>query len=101
MKHSHIKPVPYYSTYIDSSERTLAAALSALTAPLMLVPVWLEIKRRWNVPLAIFMDDILILCQSKEQIVEIYDWLHNRLLSDYDLELNVTKSEAADLQMGN
>jgi hypothetical protein len=33
MKHSQIKPLPYYSTYTNSSERTLAAALRAEIVP--------------------------------------------------------------------
>lgn len=95
-KQKYVAPLMQWTRDLPLEVRgiPLSSPLSALTAPLMLVPVWLEIKRRWNVPLAIFMDDILILCQTKDQTAEIYAWLHNRLISDYDLELNAKKTES-------
>ena len=33
MKHSHIKPVPYFSTYVSCNEQQLAKALRAEVVP--------------------------------------------------------------------
>ena len=41
----------------------LGSSLSAILAPLMLVPLWLELKRCFQVPFMIYMDDILVLCE--------------------------------------
>lgn len=72
----------------------ISSPLSAILAPLMLLPLWFRLKRLWNVPLAIYMDDILILCEDKAQQADIYEWLHNNLHSEYDLELNSSKTES-------
>ena len=42
----------------------LGSALSALAAPLMLMPLWLELRRRFGVPVMVFMDDVLVCCRD-------------------------------------
>ena len=45
----------------------LGSPISAILAPVMLLPLWLQIKKMFNVPMIIFMDDVLIFAQNKEQ----------------------------------
>lgn len=78
----------------------LASPLSCLTAPLMLVPLWLKLKRNFKVPIAIYMDDILILSKSEQEINQIHQFLHNNLHHDYDLDLNVEKTQSGRFSTG-
>lgn len=70
----------------------LGSALSAIAAPLMLVPLWLELRRRFDVPVMVFMDDVLVCCRDPQQCVEAYAFLENRLHDDFDLAINTDKS---------
>lgn len=70
----------------------LGSALSALTAPLMLVPLWLELRRRFGVPVMVFMDDVLVCCRDQKECVSVYAFLENRLHDDYDLAVNAAKT---------
>lgn len=54
----------------------LGSPLSAILAPLMLVPIWLQLKSRFHVPFMVYMDDILIFCEDELQCSEIYASLH-------------------------
>lgn len=70
----------------------LGSPLASLCAPLMLVPLWLELRRRFDVPLSVYMDDVLVGCRDEAECAAVYGFLSNRLHSDYDLELNAAKS---------
>lgn len=70
----------------------LGSPVSAIVAPVLLLPVWLEIKRRFNVPLLVWMDDALVLGRDPGEIADIYQCLENRLALDYDLHLNTDKT---------
>ena len=63
----------------------LGSALSGVAAPLMLVPLWLELRRRFNVPLTVYMDDVLVCCRDREEGAEVYAYLVRRLGEDFDL----------------
>lgn len=70
----------------------LGSPVSAIAAPLMLLPIWLEIKRRFNVPILVWMDDVLVLGRDAGEIADIYQCLENRLALDYKLHLNTDKT---------
>ena len=70
----------------------LGSPLSGIAAPLMLVPLWLELKRRFGVPLAVYMDDVLVCCRDRVEAAEVYALLANRLGADYDLTPNYGKT---------
>jgi len=70
----------------------LGSPLSAILAPLMLIPLWLELKRHFGVPFLVYMDDLLVLCENEHQCAEIYAFVANRLAADYSLTLHVGKS---------
>ena len=72
----------------------LGSPLSALLAPLMLVPLWLEMKRRFRVPFLVYMDDLLVLCEDEDQAARIYAFVADRLYSDYGLTLNHGKTSS-------
>lgn len=63
----------------------LGSPLSGVAAPLMLVPLWLELKRRFGVPLTVYMDDVLVCCRDREEGAEVYGYLVRRLGEDFDL----------------
>lgn len=70
----------------------LGSPLSAILAPLMLIPLWLQIKKMFNTPILVFMDDILILAKSQEQLTDIYIYLENSLAENFKLKLNLSKT---------
>ena len=63
----------------------LGSPLSGVAAPLMLVPLWLELRRRFGVPLTVYMDDVLVCCRDREEGAEVYAHLVRRLSEDFDL----------------
>ena len=101
-KHKYLLALNEWTTNLPLEHKgiPLSSPLSAVTAPLMLVPTWLYIKRRWNLPIAIYMDDVLILCESKHEISEIYEFLHNTLYAQFKLELNQDKTESGQFSNG-
>lgn len=70
----------------------LGSPLSAILAPLLLIPLWLEIRRRYRLPLLVFMDDILVCTHSEQQSSEIYAFIVEYLHKNYDLEVNIGKT---------
>ncbi|GAB6119373.1 reverse transcriptase domain-containing protein [Dysgonomonas termitidis] len=72
----------------------IGSAVSAILAPVMLVPVWLEVQRRFRVPFIVFMDDVFICTESQEQAAEVYAYLQNTLSFSYDLDLNAEKTQS-------
>ena len=69
----------------------LGSAMSAILAPLMLVPLWLEVKRTYHTPLLVYMDDALIFCRSEQQAARLYGLIEARLWYNYKLKINTTK----------
>lgn len=70
----------------------LGSPLSSILAPVMLVPLWLLIKKMFDVPMLIYMDDILIFARTQDQVTEIYVFLQNYLDEQYTLRLNFSKT---------
>lgn len=70
----------------------LGSPLSSILAPVMLVPLWLLIKKMFDVPMLIYMDDILIFARTQDQVTEIYVFLQNYLDEQYSLRLNLAKT---------
>ena len=70
----------------------LGSPLSAILAPVMLLPLWLQIKKMFNVPMIVFMDDVLIFAKDREQMTDIYVFLENELSMNYHLKLNLNKT---------
>lgn len=52
----------------------------------------LPLRRRFDVPVMVFMDDVLVCCRDPQQCVETYAFLENRLHDDFDLAINTDKS---------
>jgi hypothetical protein len=75
----------------------LGSPLSAILAPVMLLPVWLALKRRFSVPFLVYMDDVLILCEDEHQCGEIYAALDSALQCRYDLSLHIGKTSSGAL----
>lgn len=63
----------------------LGSPVSAVAAPLMLVPLWLEVRRTFGVPLTVYMDDVLVCCRDAQQCAEVYALIERRLHDDFDL----------------
>ncbi|GHV39041.1 hypothetical protein FACS1894179_03350 [Bacteroidia bacterium] len=72
----------------------IGSAVSAILAPVMLVPVWLEVQRRFKTPFIVFMDDVFFCTESQDQAAEIYAYLQNTLSCFYDLDLNAEKTQS-------
>lgn len=70
----------------------LGSPLSGIVAPLMLLPLWLEVKRRFGVPLTVYMDDVLVCCRDRAEAAEVYALIENRLSSDFDLRPHYGKT---------
>lgn len=72
----------------------LGSPLSAILAPIMLLPLWLQIKRRFGVPFIVYMDDVLVCTENENRSFEIYAYIDNYLSANYDLELNTAKTSS-------
>lgn len=70
----------------------LGSALSAIVAPVMLLPLWLEIKRRFKLPLLVFADDILVCTRDESQSADIYTFMAGYLHRHYNLETSARKT---------
>jgi hypothetical protein len=75
----------------------LGSPLSAVLAPVMLVPLWLEIKRRYQAPLLVFMDDVLVLARTQTECNAIYALMENTLAREYDLAFNPEKVQSGKI----
>lgn len=78
----------------------LGSPVSAVAAPLMLVPLWLEVRRTFGVPLTVYMDDVLVCCRDAQQCAEVYALIENRLHDDYDLAPHPGKTESGRFATG-
>jgi hypothetical protein len=67
---------------------SLGSPLSAILAPVMLISLWLQVKRRFGVPFIVYMDDVLICTADENQSMEIYAYIGNYLQINYELDLN-------------
>ncbi|MDR0693807.1 MAG: hypothetical protein LBF81_00710 [Prevotellaceae bacterium] len=72
----------------------LGSAMSAILAPLALLPLWLAVKRKYKVKLLVFMDDVLILCKEPYIPREIWQFLSTRLSADLGVTLNLDKTKS-------
>lgn len=91
-KKKYVRPVNEWTKLLPLTQGIpLGSPLSAILAPMMLIPMWLHIKRTWNVPMVIYMDDVLIMTQSVEQCNAIYVFIENYLVREFNLYLNLDK----------
>jgi hypothetical protein len=72
----------------------LASPVSAVLAPLLLLPLWFKLRRVFDVQLLVYADDLLLFCKSPEVCAKLFAWLHNRLLEDYGLQLQAEKTQS-------
>ena len=72
----------------------LGSALSGVLAPVMLLPMWLGLKRRFGCPLLVYMDDVLICTSDALQCSEVYAYLDGYLNREFDLAFNASKSRS-------
>ncbi|MDR3132675.1 MAG: hypothetical protein LBU42_01460 [Prevotellaceae bacterium] len=73
----------------------LGSAMSAILAPVALIPVWLALKRRHreNVKLIIYMDDVLVLCREPGLSRSVWQMLSQKLYANLGVELNPDKTK--------
>lgn len=69
----------------------LANPLSSIIAQCILLPVWLEIKKKFNVPFVVFMDDMLFFTRNQSEREYLWQYINNKLHNNYQLELNLQK----------
>lgn len=72
----------------------LGSAMSAILAPLALLPLWLAVKRKHKVKLLVFMDDVLVLCKEPYMPRDIWTFLSARLSVDLGVALNLDKTKS-------
>jgi hypothetical protein len=88
-----VKPVN-----IDGARQSLAptkgSPVSAVVAPLLLLPLWLQMRRTFDIQLLVYADDVLFFCKSQEVCGRVFIFLHNRLFQDYDLQLQAEKTQS-------
>jgi hypothetical protein len=70
----------------------LGSSMSNIMAPVGLIPIWLEIKKKFNVKFIVFVDDVLFLCKSDYDAREIWNYLSATLLNQWQLNLNTDKT---------
>lgn len=89
-----VAPVRNWTKSLPLDERgiPLASPVSALLAPLMLVPLWLKLAKTFDVRLMVYADDFIVLCKTKETCGDVFAFIHNTLLRDYDLQLQPKKT---------
>ena len=69
----------------------IGSPVSCLAAPLLLVPVWLDLRQQFGLPLLVYADDIMVFCKTQEECGRIFAWLNKRLHEDYALSLQIDK----------
>ena len=72
----------------------IGSPVSCLAAPLLLVPVWLDLRQRFGLPLLVYADDIIVFCKTQEECGRVFAWLNNRLHEDYALSLQIDKTRS-------
>ncbi|MDR1628980.1 MAG: hypothetical protein LBS36_02030 [Oscillospiraceae bacterium] len=72
----------------------LGSCMSAILAPLGLIPVWLNAKRRYDIKMIIFMDDALIMCRDESTSKLVWKLLAADLHENLKLSLNPAKTKA-------
>lgn len=70
----------------------MGSAMSCILATMALVPIWLGIKRKFNVKLLVFADDILVLCKDDHTARLVWDYITGKLLVDLGVRLNAQKT---------
>jgi hypothetical protein len=60
----------------------------------MLVPLWLRLKKQFGVPFLVFMDDVLVMCESAQETHDVHRFLVNTLHKEYALSLNAAKTQS-------
>ena len=79
----------------------LGSNMSAILAPLGLLPIWLQITREYHVKFIVFMDDILVLCKDENTARDVWHFLAESLDKNLKLQLNVTKTKSGRLSSTN
>ena len=72
----------------------LGSNISSILAPLGLLPIWLQIKKEYDVKLIVFMDDVLVLCQDENTAREVWHSLADYLERNLKLQLNIDKTKS-------
>jgi len=70
----------------------LGSSMSNIMASVGLVPIWLELKRKYEVKFIVFVDDLLVLCKSDYLARQVWDYLSATLQNQYQLKLNLDKT---------
>jgi hypothetical protein len=75
----------------------LGSCMSAALAPIGLIPTWLNVKRRYDVKMIVFMDDALILCKDEPTARQVWLQLSHDLQANLQLSLNPAKTKTGRL----
>lgn len=78
----------------------VGSALSGILGPVLLLPLWLSLRRLHDVPLLVYMDDFMICAEDEARCAEIHAWVDRCLSELYDLELNRAKSRSGRFATG-
>ena len=66
--------------------------LSSVLAPISMIPLCIEMKRRFDVKFIVFMDDFLIFAKDEETARKVWIFLTNSLEENLHLQLNIEKT---------
>lgn len=78
----------------------VGSALSGILGPVLLLSLWLSLRRLHDVPLLVYMDDFMICAEDEARCAEIHAWVDRCLSELYDLELNRAKSRSGRFATG-
>ena len=77
----------------------IGSSLSAIVSALVLMPLWLELKKMPGVKFIVYMDDILVLGKSEGEIAECYQVINHHLDTQLQLHLNERKTHSGRLSL--
>jgi GTPase SAR1 family protein len=70
----------------------MGSSMSIIMSALGLIPIWLGIKKKFDVKFIVFVDDVLILCKSDYDARRVWIFLAEELEKTLKLHLNVDKT---------
>lgn len=76
----------------------LSSSVSKAWAPLLYVPLLLELKRKFSVKFIVFVDDFWLMCPDSHTMEEVYAYVHNGLRS---LALSINHQKVCSGRLGS
>jgi hypothetical protein len=88
----HKRMMAWVATLPAGTGIPLGSCMSAILAPLGLIPTWLNVRRRYDVKIIVFMDDALIMCKDTSAARLVWQLLASDLKENLKLSLNSAKT---------